>query len=595
MAWASITGTKIQDASGNLLAHGEISFQPTDGKGNPIPALAASGGLMIEASSAAITTGVIASGYQVSPSGESAPLNLNYTVTITDCTTGASVVLVGVTVPDGGINFDTFDPSLQLPTIPQVLVTPVTSSTPLPSGTTATTNGVDDNTAKVATDAFVLAQAASANPLVDGSVSVGTSTRFARADHVHPIISASALTTGNLPIAQIPTGGSSSTYLRGDGNWGTPTGAGNVTGPSSSVAGDYAIFSSTTGEVIADGGQPTMRNRIINGDMRIDQRNSGGSVTPTTTGTYLVDRWVYQLSQASKFTIGQNYDALTPPVGFTNYLGFSAAGATVGSGDYFSVGQFIEGLNVADLAWGTANAQSITLSFWTRSSLTGTFGGSIRNGAANRSYPFTYTIGTADTWTKISVTIAGDTTGTWATDNTSGLEVFFGLGVGSNLSGTAGSWAAANCLSATGAVSVVASSGNRWYVTAVQLEAGTVATPFERRLYGLELALAQRYYYRRVSTGTADYIGMLQAQSSSSPFGTVFDLPVEMRTSPTVNISSPTHVSAYNATGTSGAAFTGAASWQASTRSLAIGGGFTGGSGLVAGNASVIYFMGVFT
>jgi len=238
------------------------------------------------------------------------------------------------------------------------------------------------------------------------------------------------------------------------------------------------------------------RNRIINGDMRIDQRNDGASVTASTTGTnvYLVDRWCYNVSQASKFTAQQNAGSVTPPSGFTNYLGFTSSSAySVPSGDYLVSGQILEGFNTADLGWGTAGAQSVTLSFWVRSSLTGTFGGALSNSAQNRSYPFSYTISAANTWEQKTVTIAGDTSGTWLTTNGIGVRLWFGLGVGSTYSGTAGSWSGSTFLSATGATSVVGTNGATFYITGVQLEAGSVATPFERRDYGRELIMCQRY------------------------------------------------------------------------------------------------------
>ena len=238
----------------------------------------------------------------------------------------------------------------------------------------------------------------------------------------------------------------------------------------------------------------TFRNKLINGACVIDQRNAGASVTPTTDA-YTLDRWKAQSSQSSKFSVQQNAGSVTPPAGFTNYLGVTSLSAySVGSGDYFAIDQRIEGYNMADLNWGSANAKTVTLSFWVRSSLTGTFGGCFTNNAFNRSYPFTYTISSANTWEQKSVTITGDTAGTWLTTNGLGMYVQFGLGVGSTYSGTAGSWAASGYTSATGATSVVGTSGATFYITGVQLEAGTTASPFEYRQYGTELALCQRYY-----------------------------------------------------------------------------------------------------
>jgi hypothetical protein len=237
------------------------------------------------------------------------------------------------------------------------------------------------------------------------------------------------------------------------------------------------------------------RNRIINGDMRIDQRNSGASVTQEAALKYTVDRWFCFGSVTSKFTVQQNAGAVTPPAGFTNYLGATSSSAyTVGAGEIFQLAQRIEGFNFADLAWGTSSAQSVTVSFWVRSSLTGTFGGALRNGAANRSYPFSYTVSSANTWEQKTITIEGDTTGTWVTGNGIGCNVYFSMGTGSTFSGAAGAWSASNLQSVTGAVSVVGTNGATFYVTGVQLEAGSVATPFERRPFGTELALCQRYF-----------------------------------------------------------------------------------------------------
>jgi hypothetical protein len=238
------------------------------------------------------------------------------------------------------------------------------------------------------------------------------------------------------------------------------------------------------------------RNRIINGDMRIDQRNAGASVNPSAASVvYTLDRWAAFQAQASKFTVQQNAGSVTPPSGFTNYLGVTSSAATTpAAGESYILIHNIEGFNTADLGWGTANAQTITLSFVVRSSLTGTFGGVVKNSATNRSYPFTFAIASANTWESKTVTIVGDTSGTWLANNGVGIQLLFGLGVGSTFSGTAGAWSGSNFNSATGAVSVVGTNGATFYITGVQLEAGSVATPFERRPYGTELALCQRYF-----------------------------------------------------------------------------------------------------
>ena len=235
------------------------------------------------------------------------------------------------------------------------------------------------------------------------------------------------------------------------------------------------------------------RNKILNGCMRIDQRNSGTS--SQAANAYTVDRWAALNSTAPSFTIQQNAGSITPPVGYSNYLGCTVTNVvTPTAAQRWSIQQAVEGFNVADLAWGTANAQSITVSFWARSSLTGTFGGVIRNSAGNRSYPFTYSVSAANTWEYKTVIIPGDTTGTWLTNNGIGLALVFSLGAGSSLVGAAGSWAGSDLWSATGSVNVVSTNGATLYITGVQLEAGPTATPFERRPIGQELQLCQRYY-----------------------------------------------------------------------------------------------------
>jgi hypothetical protein len=296
------------------------------------------------------------------------------------------------------------------------------------------------------------------------------------------------------------------------------------------------------------------RNRILNGDMRLDQRNAGASVTPAD-GAYTLDRWRAGASQSSKFSVQRSAVA---PAGFTNSMLVTSLSAySVGTNDNFEMFQYIEGFNVADLAWGTANAQSVTVSFWVRSSLTGTFGGTVNNSAFNRSYPFSYTISAANTFEYKTITIAGDTSGTWLTDNSTGLVLCIGLGAGTGRSGAAGAWSGSTFYNATGATSVVGTNGATFYITGVQLEPGTVATPFERRSYGQELALCQRYYWKGNLPIMRNFTGSTIGVQSSIGF------PVTMRAAPTVTVDTGAvetayaHcMSSYQSGITSGAAYT---------------------------------------
>ena len=271
------------------------------------------------------------------------------------------------------------------------------------------------------------------------------------------------------------------------------------------------------------------RNRIINGGMGIDQRNAGAS--GTTNGVYTVDRWNFGSGVAGKLTYGQNYNSLTPPAGFTNYMGFKTTTThTVGASEFFLFTQEIEGYNAADFDFGKSSAKTITISFWVNSSLTGTFGVVLLNSAQNRSYPATYTISSSNTWEQKFITVVGDTTGTWLTTNGKGLSVYFGLGVGSTFNGTAGSWQAATYLGTTSATSVVGTLNATWNITGVQLEEGSVATPFERRPIGQELALCQRYYQlTNAASGVAD--------STLTQIGVVISWQVQMRSAPTIGLT----------------------------------------------------------
>jgi hypothetical protein len=268
-----------------------------------------------------------------------------------------------------------------------------------------------------------------------------------------------------------------------------------------------------------------LRNRIINGDMRIDQRNNGSSVSIASAGGvyYLVDRFFVYNGNTATLTAQRS---TTAPSGFTNSLLFTVTGTSTGSSQT-AIYHRIEGLNTADLGFGTSSASTVTLSFWVRSSVTGTYNCALRNGSQNRSYVATYTINSANTWEQKTVTIVGDTGGTWATDNTNGIEIVFSLGTGATQ--TAGIWAAPGYVASSGATNLTATNGATFYITGVQLELGSVATPFERRLYGQELALCQRYYEAiyYASTGYGN-------NSNAVVFGV--PLKVTKRASPTVTI-----------------------------------------------------------
>jgi hypothetical protein len=298
---------------------------------------------------------------------------------------------------------------------------------------------------------------------------------------------------------------------------------------------DGGISIDTSGHVTVDGlalpsaGPLSNRNKIINGDMRIDQRNAGVAVT--TSGSFPVDRFVASHSSDGAFSAQRD---TSNPAGFTNSLKVTCttADTSLSAGQYLAIIQNVEGFNSADIGFGQATSNSVTLSFWTRSSLTGTFGGGIRNSAANRSYPFTYSISSADTWEYKTVTITVDTSGTWLSDNGIGLRISWGLGAGTDWSGPAGAWNSNNNLTATGATSLLGTLNATFYLTGVQLEVGSVATPFEHRSYGDELARCQRYYQKLQSTlgDTIVYVGYNAGTTVSR--GTVY-LPVSMRTNPT--------------------------------------------------------------
>ena len=276
-----------------------------------------------------------------------------------------------------------------------------------------------------------------------------------------------------------------------------------------------------------------MRNRIINGAMVIDQRNAGATLTLSGSSQFAVDRFV-----ASKDTAGATCTAqrsTTSTTGFVNsFLWTTTTGATSGASDESVIWQNIEGYNVADLAWGTASAATVTLSFWVRSSLTGTFGVSFRSPSGSRNYVGSYTINSANTFEYKTVTVAGDTTGTWATDNSTGLRITWDMGCGTSKSTTAGSWGAGNLPGLTGGVKVSQNTGATFYLTGVQLEKGSTATSFDYRPYGTELQLCQRYYQRSNLFRSGSYY----ASSATTVRSGAYQFVATMRAAPSITFSS---------------------------------------------------------
>ena len=366
----------------------------------------------------------------------------------------------------------------------------------------------------------------------NGALDIGNGTGFTRTTLTAG--SGISITNGAGSISIAASGGTATSIANGTSNVSIATSGGNVvvaTNGNTAVTVDTSQNATFVGYINAPN-TFGFKNRIINGAMVIDQRNAGASVTPTSSGYVSLDRWQAIVTQTSKFSLQQNAGSVTPPDGFKNYLGVTSLSAySVAAGDAFAIAQKIEGYNIADLSWGTANAKTITISAWVRSSLTGTFGGALQNSDGTRNYPFSYSIPVANTWTQISITIAGDTTGTWNATNSSGIGINFGLGAGSTYSGTAGAWTATNAYSATGAVSVVGTNGATFYITGVQLEKGSTATSFDYRPYMIEEQLCMRYYEKTIDGANGMVYGITSIvgnQRGTYPF------KVRKRATPTV-------------------------------------------------------------
>ena len=273
------------------------------------------------------------------------------------------------------------------------------------------------------------------------------------------------------------------------------------------------------------------KNRIINGAMVIDQRNAGASVT-AANGTYTLDRWVPALLGGGVFSVQRS---TTAPAGFTNslFLTVTTADSSLASGDYYGIQQFIEGYNVADFAYGTSSAVPVTISFWVRSSIAGTYCVWAGNSNAGKSYVGTYTINSTNTWEQKTITVSGDTASVLATENSIGLRLWFTLGGGSSFTTTAGSWQSGTYFQTSAQTQWISTNGANFYITGVQLEKGSTATSFDVRPYGTELQLAQRYYSRQGIFGRGNIASHIAVP-----------INVNMRTTPAV-----TTISSYTGDG----------------------------------------------
>ena len=293
---------------------------------------------------------------------------------------------------------------------------------------------------------------------------------------------------------------------------------------------------STTGEFVTS--VTGYKNRIINGAMVIDQRNAGASVSVgTATGTYTLDRWRVYHDTAITSNITAQQSTTVPTIGYINsQILTNGTAATAAAGDANIIQQRVEGLNVADLNFGSSTAATVTLSFWVRSSLTGTFGITLANSAQNRSYVSTYTISVANTWEQKTVTVAGDQSGTWLTTSGIGLIASWDLGSGTSLNTTAGAWQAGQYFRTSACTSFIGTTGATFYITGVQLEKGSTATSFDYRPIGTELALCQRYYQRLKPSATNSLLAN-GLQKSTAGAGLIVPTPVSLRVTPTVTQS----------------------------------------------------------
>ena len=365
--------------------------------------------------------------------------------------------------------------------------------------TTITNITVSTNTVNVAS---IINVGANVN-LSTSQINVGNST-------VNTSITSTSLTTGNLTVSGNTTLGDASTDTV------LMTGAPSIGGAGLGMGMGF-------------------RNRIINGDMRIDQRNAGASVTNTTNNLFAVDRWFTNLAGEYNNNVisQQNLDSLTPPANFKNYLGVKiTTGTAAGASPFLSFRQQVEGYNIADAGYGTSSAQTLTCSFWARSNLVGTYAFTVRGGTPTRSYVTNFTINLADTWEFKTFVIPGDTDTGVVWESTIGAAFHVNIGLNSFQgvfsTSTLNQWHTGSFTgSTTQSNNFATTTGNAFYITGVQLEKGATATAFDYRDYGRELIMCQRYFQ---TITAAPGVGQ---HGSTTVADLSFTFRVDMRTTPT--------------------------------------------------------------
>lgn len=278
------------------------------------------------------------------------------------------------------------------------------------------------------------------------------------------------------------------------------------------------------------------RNMVMNGNFAIDQRNAGVAQSGKTTDFYAVDRFICSVNSLGNFTgqqVALSSLSGTQPAGFTYALGCTAAsGRTAAAGDVYGLRHRIEGYNSAQLSWGSSNAKKAVLSFWVRSSVTGTYNVGFFNAAADRSFVSSYTVNAANTWEYKTIYVNGDSSGTWGTGNGIGVEIFWDLGTGSTFNASSlNTWLSGIYVTSAAATKWIATTNATFYITGVQFEQNYQPTPFEQRPYGVELGLCQRYFY--VFKGVSDNYNAVSTtgimSGTTNLARSIIMLPVPMR------------------------------------------------------------------